>query len=51
MTSIAMISEGQTPGTLNKWLIANGGYVAVDRLVWSSVSKFGKLTFLGLTDN
>lgn len=37
-----------TPGTLNTWLRANGGYASGNLFVWGSVAKFG-MTFVGFT--
>jgi len=34
------------PPNLNNWLIANGGYVQKDLLVWASISKLGTLCML-----
>jgi len=33
------------PGTLNTWLIKNGGYVDGNLLVWASADRLGKMKF------
>lgn len=46
---MALYAIGNTqfnPSTLNKWLIANGGYASGDLFIWASVSRFG-VTFIG----
>jgi len=49
MSSVAMAlrSKGTSvdPGTLNTWLIHNGGYVGGDELVWASVNPFKSIAF------
>jgi hypothetical protein len=53
MTCVAMYSSGwgytETPGTLNKKLIANGGYVD-EAIVWGAITRFyPQLKSTGLT--
>jgi len=54
MSSVSMILatwgekvNGQTtnPGTLNTWLINNGGYASGDLIVWASINKLGTVQF------
>eukprot|EP01147_Barroeca_monosierra_P005289 gene5289-7061_t len=49
MSSVAMILRTKglnfNPGSLNNWLIKNGGYESGDLLVWGSVNKLGVITF------
>jgi ABC-type bacteriocin/lantibiotic exporter with double-glycine peptidase domain len=54
MSSAAMALSGTghsyNPGTLNKWLISNGGYASGNLFVWASINKLG-LTFGGFVSN
>jgi hypothetical protein len=46
MSSVAMVQQtkgaNMNPGTLNKWLRSNGGYVSGDLIVWGATDKLGK---------
>ncbi|EGD79724.1 hypothetical protein PTSG_10708 [Salpingoeca rosetta] len=52
MSSVAMLLHtrglGLDPGSLNNWLINNGGYESGDLILWGSVDKLGKTSFQGL---
>ncbi len=46
LTASAMLLEAYgvstNPGALNQWLIANGGYVSQDLLVWGAVAQYAQ---------
>lgn len=50
MSSVAMIlttkGASNNPGQLNSWLKSNGGYSSGCLINWSSVNKFGVVTFI-----
>ncbi|EGD79723.1 hypothetical protein PTSG_10707 [Salpingoeca rosetta] len=52
MSSVAMLLHTRgvsvDPGSLNNWLIHNGGYASGDLIVWSAVDKFGKTSYQGI---
>ena len=40
ITSVGMAMNGE-PGSLNKWLTANRGYIKGNEFVWESVTPLG----------
>jgi hypothetical protein len=51
--AMALYGVGNTsinPGTLNKWLISNGGYSQGNLFVWTSINKLG-VSFIGFFNN
>eukprot|EP00055_Hartaetosiga_balthica_P008606 m.32617 g.32617 ORF g.32617 m.32617 type:complete len:218 (-) comp6393_c0_seq2:5479-6132(-) len=52
MSSVAMLLHSRglnyNPGSLNSWLISNGGYASGDLIIWSAVDRLGKTSYQGM---